>query len=1070
MRFLAISANLLVACTFAASPLKAATYVVDPGGGGFSTTIQPAISAAASGDTVLVVAGYYAGPGNTNLDFAGKNLVLLAQDGPEFTTIDGQGSGRVLWFHSGEDTTAVVDGFTMADAPAGGTIRISDGAQPSIRECILRDTHTTVNDGAAVSITNSSPRFLRCRIVENGTSGNGGGVLVQGGSPLFFECTIIGNLAGGEGGGMRIEGIGATTIARCTISGNRADQSAAGSPGGGLSISGLQAVTVHRSIVWGNYANSGEDLQVDASAGITFTCSVVDSGGAGGPGIVYGTGTSFGDPHFCRPGYCQDEAWTNGDYALAANSPCLPAGSPCGQRIGSQGQGCGEVAVWIGGPGSRDWDLAGNWSTGRIPEPGDHVQLTRGHVALHSDSHIDLLTFCPESSVPDTFFIRDGAVLTVGDTLRAGGKPDPSVDKVMVAGVTMVVDGGGIESDPEGSGTGFIVLPGGIVIVLNTFFFQGNNPFVNRGEFLLRPNAQCLLDVEMENFGRQADGRGLFLQQGGSLVLQRNATNFGDIGIGASAVLQVDQTLTNAYGATVTLDGSLAGAGAIDNLGLLVRTLVDPRKRGSTSTVAPALFNRRDDGLGRVGLVQVADGVLGVMGSFQNEGEVEIAAGAGLDLGGTVDNLSAGRIDLAGDLTGSGTLANLGTLTRTGSGTSIILPEILNRFDTATGERGIVQISSDTLVVNQLRNRGMVVIGAGTTLGVELQLENLALGEVKGAGMLENLGTPLVNFGVLRPGFSPGALGYTRQLAGAPSGRLLLEIGGREPGTGYDQLNVQGLVQYGGTIHVDLVDGFFPVAGDTFTVVTVGTGGAKGEPPVAGTDQVPAFDCISGIQLPGDLFLEPVELADRLLLVARDTTLDNVSPVAVPDTVFTWWSAPVTIQPLENDNDADGDELRLAILRTGSAAGVAILDSGATTVTYVPPVEFVGTDSFRYVATDCRGATDSALVVVEVGDLSAVPGWEPPATARLFPCAPNPFNPVTRIRYDLATAGPARVVVYDLRGRRVRTLAEGHHEAGTHVRDWWGRDDRGRAVAAGVYMLRLETPGWSATRKTALIR
>ncbi len=83
---------------------------------------------------------------------------------------------------------------------------------------------------------------------------------------------------------------------------------------------------------------------------------------------------------------------------------------------------------------------------------------------------------------------------------------------------------------------------------------------------------------------------------------------------------------------------------------------------------------------------------------------------------------------------------------------------------------------------------------------------------------------------------------------------------------------------------------------------------------------------------------------------------------------------------------------------------------------------------------------------------------------------PNPFNPNTTISYELRRAGPVRLDLYDLRGRRVRRLVDTAQSAGIQRVVWDGRDDQGRRLASGVYLLRLEAAQESFTRKVTLLR
>ncbi len=84
---------------------------------------------------------------------------------------------------------------------------------------------------------------------------------------------------------------------------------------------------------------------------------------------------------------------------------------------------------------------------------------------------------------------------------------------------------------------------------------------------------------------------------------------------------------------------------------------------------------------------------------------------------------------------------------------------------------------------------------------------------------------------------------------------------------------------------------------------------------------------------------------------------------------------------------------------------------------------------------------------------------------------PNPFNPSTHIQYVLSRAGVVRLAVYNAAGQKVRSLVQGHRQAGLFLSQWDGRDDGGRAVASGAYLYRLELDGGeSLVRTMTLVR
>ncbi|RMH87451.1 MAG: T9SS C-terminal target domain-containing protein, partial [Calditrichaeota bacterium] len=95
---------------------------------------------------------------------------------------------------------------------------------------------------------------------------------------------------------------------------------------------------------------------------------------------------------------------------------------------------------------------------------------------------------------------------------------------------------------------------------------------------------------------------------------------------------------------------------------------------------------------------------------------------------------------------------------------------------------------------------------------------------------------------------------------------------------------------------------------------------------------------------------------------------------------------------------------------------------------------------------------------------------ELPRSYALYPNFPNPFNPETVIRYDLPRPGRVVLRIYNLLGQPVRTLVDGPQAAGRYRRRWDGRDDAGRRVASGVYVLYFQAGDFRKAGKLVLLR
>jgi len=88
----------------------------------------------------------------------------------------------------------------------------------------------------------------------------------------------------------------------------------------------------------------------------------------------------------------------------------------------------------------------------------------------------------------------------------------------------------------------------------------------------------------------------------------------------------------------------------------------------------------------------------------------------------------------------------------------------------------------------------------------------------------------------------------------------------------------------------------------------------------------------------------------------------------------------------------------------------------------------------------------------------------------LYPNYPNPFNPVTTIRYDLPDDAHVVLAIHDLMGRDVITLVDGPKTAGSRFTQWNARDEQGRAVSAGVYLYKIQAGNFVDIKKMILLK
>ncbi len=133
-------------------------------------------------------------------------------------------------------------------------------------------------------------------------------------------------------------------------------------------------------------------------------------------------------------------------------------------------------------------------------------------------------------------------------------------------------------------------------------------------------------------------------------------------------------------------------------------------------------------------------------------------------------------------------------------------------------------------------------------------------------------------------------------------------------------------------------------------------------------------------------------------------------------------------------------------------------------------------DFFIHESSPCAPANNSCNVLMGAFDLYfdftyVVENEELlPFQYRLSQNYPNPFNPATTINYSIPLRTHVDISIYNLLGRRLKTIAEGMKDGGDHSVIWDGTDENGIPAATGVYMYRLKAGDYIETRKMLLLK
>ena len=115
---------------------------------------------------------------------------------------------------------------------------------------------------------------------------------------------------------------------------------------------------------------------------------------------------------------------------------------------------------------------------------------------------------------------------------------------------------------------------------------------------------------------------------------------------------------------------------------------------------------------------------------------------------------------------------------------------------------------------------------------------------------------------------------------------------------------------------------------------------------------------------------------------------------------------------------------------------------------------------------------DMWIGAVHVSDVVAIDNYDVifPDGLRVFNAYPNPFNPVTSLRYDLPNDGLVNITIYDMMGRVVKTLLNGSQTAGYKSVQWDATNDRNKPVSAGLYLYTIQAGEFRQTKKMVLLK
>ncbi len=190
----------------------------------------------------------------------------------------------------------------------------------------------------------------------------------------------------------------------------------------------------------------------------------------------------------------------------------------------------------------------------------------------------------------------------------------------------------------------------------------------------------------------------------------------------------------------------------------------------------------------------------------------------------------------------------------------------------------------------------------------------------------------------------------------------------------------------------------------------------------------------------------------ELVTIVLDPPTNLTAELQEPDIILNW-DAPSALRSLTG----------YRIYRDDVSIG-EVIDATTYTDLNVP------TGTHTYYVTGIYGQYESAPTNEVIVDYTESDDPLIPTHTALIGNYPNPFNPETKIEFSLLDADNVDLVIYNIKGEKVKKLITGRLDSGFHSAVWDGKDDNGKKVASGIYLYRFKTTKINQVKKMMLIK